>query len=208
MIEKLQYRKIETIKKNPKNPRRITDAQFKILCESIKNNPDYFEARPLILSNRTGELVIIAGNQRYEAAIKLGLREVPTFLLENLTEEREREIIARDNVENGDWDYDILANEWDVAKLQSWGVDIGDIKIDVAIKEEEKPEIPFAEELLEEHNYVVLYFDNSVDWLQALTLFDIKTVRYKLSGFGEKTGIGRVLRGVDAINKIRGIKDV
>ena len=94
------------------------------LVESIKNNQDYFEARPLILSNRTGELVILGGNQRYEAAKKLGLKQVPTHLIEGLTEEREREIVIRDNVANGEWDWDILANEWDAEELEDWGLDL------------------------------------------------------------------------------------
>ena len=71
---------------------------MRILKESIHSNPDYFEARPIILSDRTGELVIIAGNQRYDASVELGLSDVPTVLLHGLTEEREREIIIRDNV--------------------------------------------------------------------------------------------------------------
>ena len=52
------------------------------------------------------------------------MTEVPTILLEGLTEEREREIIVRDNVENGEWDFDILANEWDTEKLNDWGVEM------------------------------------------------------------------------------------
>jgi ParB-like chromosome segregation protein Spo0J len=87
----MQYRKLTEIKKLPGNPRIIRDKQFKTLCDSIRDNPKYFEARPIILSNRTGELVIIAGNQRYEAAKFLKLKEVPTYLIEGLTEAKERE---------------------------------------------------------------------------------------------------------------------
>ena len=94
------------------------------LVESIKRNPDYFEARPLILSNRTGKLVILGGNQRYEAAKILGLEQVPTFLLEGLDEAREKEIIIRDNVSNGEWDWDVLLNEWKTEQLDDWGLDI------------------------------------------------------------------------------------
>ena len=117
------YRKLSELKKLPNNPRTIKKADMERLKKSVKNNPDYFEARPVILSDRTGELVIIAGNQRYEAAKALGLSEIPTVLLEGLTEEREREIIIRDNVANGDWDMDILANEWYAAELADWGLD-------------------------------------------------------------------------------------
>lgn len=118
----VEYRPIADLKELPGNPRTIKKDQFEKLKTSIKDNADYFEARPIILSDRTGELVILAGNQRYKAAKAIGLKEVPTILLPNLTEEREKEIIIRDNVENGDWDWDALFNEWDTDKLQEWGV--------------------------------------------------------------------------------------
>ncbi|WP_405371596.1 ParB N-terminal domain-containing protein [Phocaeicola sp.] len=116
------YRKTETLKRLENNPRSITKEQLVKLQESIQNNPDYFEARPIILSDRTGQLVIIAGNQRYEACIQLGIEEVPTVLIPNLTEEREREIIIRDNVSNGQWDMTRLF-EWDCRELMEWGLD-------------------------------------------------------------------------------------
>lgn len=118
----VEYRPIKDLKELPGNPRTIKKDQFEKLKQSIKDNADYFEARPIILSDRTGELVILAGNQRYKAAKAIGLKEVPTILLPNLTEKREKEIIIRDNVENGDWDWDALFNEWDTDKLQEWGV--------------------------------------------------------------------------------------
>lgn len=117
------YRKTEELVKLENNPRTITQEQLQKLKESIQSNPDYFEARPIILSDRTGELVIIAGNQRYDACVQLGIREVPTVLIPNLTEEREREIIIRDNVSNGEWDMSRLL-EWDCQKLMEWGVDL------------------------------------------------------------------------------------
>jgi DNA modification methylase len=119
----MEYKKISEIKLLENNPRTISDRQFKILCTSIKKNIDYFEARPLILSDRTGELVVIAGNQRYKAAEHLGLKEVPTYLMKNLTEETEREIVIRDNISNGDWDFDLLANEWNTEELEDWGLE-------------------------------------------------------------------------------------
>ena len=119
----MQYRKLTDLKKLENNPRIIRDKQFKTLCDSIRDNPKYFEARPVILSDRTGSLVIIAGNQRYEAAKSLKLKEVPTFLIEGLTEEKEKEIVIRDNISNGEFDWDILANEgWDSLPLADWGV--------------------------------------------------------------------------------------
>jgi ParB-like chromosome segregation protein Spo0J len=117
------YRNIKDLHLLENNPRKISVKEMEKLITSIQNNHDYFEARPLILSDRTGEFIILAGNQRYKAAKKIGLKEVPTFLIENLTEEREKEIIIRDNVSNGEWDYDILKTDWNIDNLNNWGVD-------------------------------------------------------------------------------------
>lgn len=119
---KAQHIELSKLKPHPDNPRVIKDKQFTILCESIAANPDLFEARPLLLSNRTGELVIIGGNQRFAAAKKLGLKTVPCALFEGLTVEREKELMVRDNVQNGDWDWGALT-KWDVGGLESWGLE-------------------------------------------------------------------------------------
>lgn len=123
-MSNITYRPIADLKKLPNNPRVIRDNQFKKLCDSVRDNPEYFAARPIILSDRTGELIIIAGNQRYEAAKALGLDQVPTFLLSGLSEAKEREIVIRDNVNNGEWDMDLLANEWNQQDLADWGIDV------------------------------------------------------------------------------------
>ncbi len=113
------------LKKYEGNPRKITDTDMAKLIQSIRDNGDYFKARPLILSDRTGELVIIAGNQRYEAAKFLEMDVVPTYLIKGITEEKEKEILVRDNVSNGEFDWDVLYNEdWDIDQLKDWGLDI------------------------------------------------------------------------------------
>ena len=71
-------------------------------------------------------------------------------------------------------------------------------------------EVPFTEVLREEHNYIVLYFDNEVDWLQAESLFVLETVKAlatrtdgKLTESQVRKGVGRVIRGADALEAIR-----
>lgn len=120
----VEYRNIAELHELPGNPRTIKKDQFEKLKKSLQDNADYFEARPIILSDRTGQLVILAGNQRYKAAKALGLQQVPTITLHGLTEDREREIVIRDNVNNGEWDFDELANAWDEEELDAWGVDL------------------------------------------------------------------------------------
>lgn len=119
---KTEYISLKKLKLLKNNPRKINQEDFSRLCKSIKDNPDYFEARPLICSDRTGELIIIAGNMRYKAAKEIGLNEVPAVILKGLTEEREKEIIIRDNVSNGVWDETILSSEFKTDDLSAWGV--------------------------------------------------------------------------------------
>jgi len=106
------------------NPRLIKDKQFKTLCKSIKENPKFFEARPIIVSNRTGKMVIIGGNQRWRAAKEIGLKKVPVYIFNNLTKKKEQEITIRDNVQNGEWDFDLLENEFNIQSLNEWGIDL------------------------------------------------------------------------------------
>ena len=136
----MEYRKLSELKKLDNNPRQIKEQDLAKLIQSIRDNQEYFEARPLILSNRTGDLVILGGNQRYEASKFLNLEEVPTHLIEGLTEEKEREIIIRDNVNNGSWDFDLLANEWDAIDLDNWGLTLW--QEEIIIEEDEKEEKP------------------------------------------------------------------
>jgi len=169
MKTETQYRPLKDLHKLEGNPRQIRDKQFQILVQSIKDNPDYFEARPIILSNRTGKLVIIAGNQRYEAAKVAGLKEVPTCLLEGLTLEREREIIIRDNISLGQFDMDILANEWEVEDLEAWGVELGMQKSIDEFDEEfnkynnDNCEYPIVARYSEKYNAFVIISTNEID---------------------------------------------
>ncbi len=122
------YRPLAELIENPKNPRKCTPESVKELAESIKKNPDYFEARPILLSNRTGVLMIIGGEQRCKAARLLNMEKVPTILFEGLSEEREDEIMNRDNTHAGTWDRKKL-DTWQRHVLKSWGVKAEDFKI-------------------------------------------------------------------------------
>lgn len=150
--QQVEYRALSEIKPLDNNPRYIKTDDFERLCASVQNNADYFECRPIILSDRTGELVIIAGNQRYKAAQEVGLKEVPTILLHGLTEAKEKEIVIRDNVQNGKWDYDILASgAWgEVEELSDWGVEGVDFlspEEETTAEEEPKEEKDYSEDI-------------------------------------------------------------
>ena len=118
------YRELSKLQANPKNPRKGTKDAVEKLAESIKANPKFFEARPILLSDRTGALVIIGGERRSEAAALLKMKKVPTILLTGLTEEQEDEIMIRDNTHTGEWEAVKLAeiaSTWGSDKVQDWG---------------------------------------------------------------------------------------
>jgi hypothetical protein len=119
----VKYVRLDTIEKYPTNPRTITEASLQELCNSIQEDPLYFETRPIICSNRTGKPVIIAGEKRYLAALKLGFETAPVAIIPNLTEEDEQRILLKDNGSFGEWDYDMLQDlGWDLTNSSKWGV--------------------------------------------------------------------------------------
>jgi hypothetical protein len=136
VIHPVERFKVSKLTKHPNNPRILRDAQYQTLKKSIEDNPDLLEARPLILSNRTGKNIVIGGNQRLQVVKDLGWLTVPCVMFPDLTEEKEREIMIRDNVSNGEWDFEALASDWDSSDLQEWGLDVPDWGADVEGKDE------------------------------------------------------------------------
>jgi DNA modification methylase len=132
--------KINSIKTNPKNPRLIKDDKFKKLVNSIKEFPQMLELRPIVVDENN---IILGGNMRHKACIEAGLKEVYIVQAKDLTELQKDEFIVKDNVGFGEWDWDILANEWDTDKLTDWGLDLPlDVSLQELEAEEDDYEIP------------------------------------------------------------------
>lgn len=112
--------KLSEIKANPNNPRLIKDDKFKKLVQSIKDFPEMLDIRPIVCN---ADMVILGGNMRYKAAKEAGLKEVSVKVV-SLSEAKQREFLIKDNVSGGEWDFDILANEWDALELDAWGLDL------------------------------------------------------------------------------------
>lgn len=112
---------IARVKKNESNPRFIKDAKFKKLVKSIKEFPEMLEKRPIIVDEN---MVILGGNMRFEACKAAGLFEVWIDQVEGWSEAQKREFIVKDNVGFGEWDWDVLASDYDHDLLIEWGMDI------------------------------------------------------------------------------------
>ena len=116
----MQLEKIQNIKPNPNNPRLIKDDKFKKLCQSIKDFPEMLELRPIVVNK---DMIILGGNMRYKAAKEIGLKEIPVTITD-LTEDKQREFLIKDNTSGGEWDWEVLANEWNAEQLEEWGLDL------------------------------------------------------------------------------------
>ena len=110
---------IKQIKPNTNNPRVIKGDKFKKLVQSIKDFPEMLELRPIVIDENN---IVLGGNMRLRACTEAGLTDVPVKVAKGLTEEQKKEFIVKDNVGFGEWDWDILANEWDAVKLEEWGL--------------------------------------------------------------------------------------
>ena len=128
---------ISKIKSNPNNPRLIKDDKFAKLVNSIKEFPEMLNIRPIVVNK---DMVILGGNMRFKACKEAGLKEIP-IIIADLPEGKEREFIIKDNISGGEWDWDLLANEWDVSQLTDWGLDIPNFETNLEAEEDDY-EIP------------------------------------------------------------------
>jgi DNA modification methylase len=130
---------IGTIKNNPNNPRVIKDDKFKKLVQSIKDLPEMAEVRPVVVNT---DMVVLGGNMRLKAMREAGWKDVPIQVVD-WDEDKQRQFIIKDNVSGGEWDWEMLANEWDTEELQEWGLDLPDFDNAKELEaEEDDYEIP------------------------------------------------------------------
>jgi DNA modification methylase len=105
---------------NPNNPRLIKDDKFKKLVQSIKDFPEMLDIRPIVVNK---DMVILGGNMRYKACKEAGVKDIPVIIAD-LSDEKQKEFLIKDNTSGGEWDWDIIANEWDIEQLTEWGLDV------------------------------------------------------------------------------------
>ena len=205
---------IDSLVFHPRNPNKHPDDQIKLLAHIIENQG---WRAPVTVSKRSG--YIIRGHGRVMAAVESGQPMVPVDYQEYASEEAEMADLIADNrlselsvIDNptlkdlladlDTGDFDMLLTGFEIDDIEELITENADIPVE--------PEVKFTEVLREEHNYVVLYFDNEIDWLQAESLLGIDTVKaLSTRTDGEipksqvKKGIGRVLKGSVALERLR-----
>lgn len=126
--------KLSEIKSNPNNPRIIKDDKFRKLVKSIQEFPKMLEIRPVVVN---ADMIVLGGNMRLKACKEAGLKEVPVIFAHDLTDEEQKQFIIKDNVGFGEWDWDMIANEWDAEEVEEWGLDIPEFSIKEELEAEE-----------------------------------------------------------------------
>jgi hypothetical protein len=138
----------------PKNPRLIRDAKFAKLCASIRDNPEFMPARPIIVDEAG---TVLGGNMRLRACQSLGMTDVPDDWVQRVagwSVEKKRRFIIMDNRGFGEDDFDLLANEWDMEELQAAGFDEKELTGSFEEKtpeSEKQKETPTLEDMAEDN---------------------------------------------------------
>ena len=207
---KVTYRNIKELKPYKKNAKKHPKEQVERIANSIKQF-GFFEHRAVAIDK---DDYVVEGHGRILAAKKAGFTQVPTICLDDMTEEQ---IKAWRLIENktAESSYDeTLINE-EISELLKSDIDMEAFGFSVDILEDEtievEPDVPFTEILNEENNYIVLKFNNKIDWLNAMGLFGIEKAKAyptrkegNKKSFGMRAGVGRVLDGQKALERVTG----
>lgn len=202
------YKNIKELKPYKKNAKKHPKEQVEQIANSIK---EFGFTQPVIIDKNN---CVVAGHGRILGAKKAGLKQVPTVTLEELTEEQIKAYRLVDN-KTAESSYDeTLINE-EISELLKSDIDMEVFGFSIDALEDEtievEPDVPFTEILNEENNYIVLKFNNKINWLNAMGLFGIEKAKAyptKKEGnkksFGMRVGVGRVLDGQKALERVQG----
>jgi ParB-like chromosome segregation protein Spo0J len=201
----IEVRKIKELKYAGYNPRKKLkdgDPEYTKLKRSI----EHFGYVDPVIVNKDG--TIIGGHQRFTVLKDLGYDEIDCVIVD-LNKEDEKALNVALNKVSG---------AWDMGMLKDLMLELADEKYDTTLagfdqKEFDKliadpakkiqGEVEISPELMESHNYVVLYFDNDMDWKMAMDKLNIQTVKAQDSREGyERKGIGKVIKGAEIIGRI------
>jgi len=201
---KIEKIKIGDIRVNPKNPRIIKDNKFNKLVKSIKDFPEMLKIRPIVVND---DNVILGGNMRYKACEEAKLTEVYIIKATGLSEKQQQEFLIKDNVGFGDWDWDVLANEWDIENLEEWGLE--GFPFEDQIDKLEDGEVLHVEkslQILPKKEYIVIIADDGSDeWEELKTIFSCGIVR--AGGCTKGSTSDKATTGIERIFDFKTFKD-
>jgi hypothetical protein len=172
------------VKPNAVNPRYIKDHKFKKLVKSIKSFPEMLEKRPIIVDEN---MIVLGGNMRLKASIEAGLKEVWIDIAEGWSEDQKKEFIIKDNVGFGEWDWDILANEWNKFEIQDWGLSLPIFQDNLSNNDEYKgmnPDLELESFMNAEIKRLYLVYDSET-YSKVIDWFNKKLKETNLNDYSE-----------------------
>ena len=189
---KIEYVNINDLKVSKRNPRKISPKELQKLCDSIEKDKGFLECRPILIDQNNE---IYGGTQRYEACKILGYKKVPVIKTE-ISEETKKERVIKDNNHNGEWDLDILQEDFG----KDFIIDqIKDIEIDEQKQEKDTTDKKLVEQIelnnFESYNYFVFAFRDDRDFIYCCQKLGIQKVDGSFSPKLSKIGIGRIIEG-------------
>ena len=170
-----QQVKISKVQGNPSNPRIIKNDKFKKLVKSIQEFPEMLKLRPIVVDE---DMMVLGGNMRLKASKDAGLKEVWIEVAEGFTEEQKKEFIVKDNVGFGEWEWDMLGNEWNSVQLAEWGLDVWQNEDDVVDVEE-------ITDFTESVNFLIKC-ENLQEFEDLKTKLNVKTTKISYNNFISK----------------------
>ena len=189
---RIEYLAPEDLKPYAKNAKTHPQLQIEQIANSIR---EFEFKQPIVVD---ADNVVVIGHGRLMAAKKLGMEKVPVVRADDLTEEQIKALRLADNKTN-ESEWDIEAMDAELASLDFDMTQFGFFEPEEEDEEDKQTEfegeVPFTEELMLTHNYIVLYFDNELDWLVAQDKFGLQKVRDLIPRKSQPTGIGRVISG-------------
>jgi hypothetical protein len=193
-MTKTQTVPISKVKLNPNNPRLIKDDKFKKLVSSIQSFPEMLDIRPIVVNS---DMVVLGGNMRLRACKEAGIKEVPIIVADNIPEDRQAEFIIKDNVGFGEWDWEMLANEWDADLLNEWALDVPQDELIENLEDGEEIEFEQSLQLTPPKEYILIMAEpNSDEWEEIKKDLKLKIVRrggYKKGSAFDAVSLERVL---------------
>lgn len=134
---KIYDARISDLTETEHNPRQISKKDFAKLKKSLKDFPEMLNIREVVIDENN---VILGGHQRVKAALANGDETIPVKQVFGLTDEQKRQFVIKDNIANGDWDLDEIANAWDDIPFDDWGAGIKWDEPEQEVVEDKAPE--------------------------------------------------------------------
>tara|TARA_R110002153_G_scaffold4216_4_gene20265 strand:+ start:1366 stop:1983 length:618 start_codon:yes stop_codon:yes gene_type:complete len=186
---KTESRNVAELVSNPLNPRTIKSARFSKLVKSIRDFPEMLKTRPIVVDENN---MVLGGNMRLKACKQIGMKEVPVVVATDWTNDQKSQFIIKDNNSFGDWDVDVLANQFEKEFLLQMGMEEKQLGFFMEEFEEEfykvddtNAELPIVPKFSEGYSAVMIFCDNEMDenWLRNVLKLkksrDYKTERIK-----------------------------